>query len=131
MIKFIKNNWQALLMVAFVIISEVIIKLFPNEHHSVYTWGMMLYYFFAKVGYISFIPSIFLYQKEKNIDSKGIYLGLVIWNVLEVLQEINGLLKLNIQFLIKTQSTQSDILQIILIIFVVTLTYIGFKKCCT
>lgn len=125
---FLKKTYRAIIMVAFVIISEVIIKFFPEVHHATITWGDMLYYFFAQIGYISFLPSIFLYQSSKNINEKGIYLGLVFWNVVEVLQEFNVLLKLNIEFFNKSDSQMSDIMQILFIIFTVILTHYGYKK---
>lgn len=129
---FILKNIKAIIMVIFVIISEVIINSCKITHHAtsevIITWGDMLYYFFAQIGYISFLPALFLYWNENNSDSKGIYLGLVVWNVLEILQEINGLLKLNIEFLVKTDSYKSDILQIIFIIFTVLLMYYAHKR---
>jgi len=129
--KFIRLNYKAIILVLFVMISEVIYLPFSNiKHHESVSLGVVLYHFFAQIGYISFLPALFLYWSEKNIDSKGIYLGLVIWNVFEVFQEINVLFKINIEFLNKSDSTQSDILQIIFIIFVVGLTFKAYKNKC-
>ena len=134
--KFIINNFKALLLVIFVIVTEVISGNFCTVHSIIdgysYTHGEMLYYFFNQFGYISFLPSIFIYLNEKNIDSKGIYLGLVIWNIIEVLQELNMLFELNITYLYKVCSPKSDYMQIIFITFTVILTYIAYRKrCCT
>lgn len=129
---FFKNTYKAIIMVAFVIISEVIINMCKCEHSKIddytYTYGEILYYFINQIGYISFLPSIFLYQASKNINEKGIYLGLVLWNVIEVLQEINVLFRLNVDFFNKSDSQMSDIMQILFIIFTVLLTHYGYRR---
>ncbi len=132
---FLRNNWKPLLLVTFVIISEVTVKAFKSEHSIInnyaHTWGDILYYLFAQVGYISFLPSLFLFKLTINKESQGIYLGLVVWNVYEVIQELNTVFKLNISFLDKAHWMQGDVLQIIFIIFTVILMYHGHKKCHT
>ncbi len=127
--KFLKGTYKAIILVLFVILSEVIYLPFSElKYDTEYNYGDVLYSFFAQIGYISFLPSIFLYQASKNINEKGIYLGLVLWNVIEVLQEINVLLKLNIDFFNKSDSQLSDIMQILFIIFTVLLTHYGYKR---
>ena len=131
--KFVRENIKALLLVLFACVSEVIVKLFANFEHSIidgylYSYGEILYYFFSQVGYVSFFPALFLYKSCKNIHSRGIYLGLVVWNVIEVIQEINLLLKLNIEWLNKGDSLNCDIMQILFIIFIVVLTYYTHLK---
>lgn len=131
--KFIKQNYKAILLVLFAIVSEAIVLPFSNMSHSVvdgyqYSYGDMLYYFFNQLGYVSLLPSIYLYRKEDNINSKGIYLGLVLWNTWEMLQEINMLFKFDIGILSKVGVFGNDILQIICIIFIVSLTFYAHKK---
>ena len=127
--RFLKGTYKAIILILFVILSEVIYLPFSEiQHHETVSLGVVLYHFFAQIGYISFLPSIFLYQSSKKINEKGIYLGLVIWNVIEVFKEINVLFKINIDFFNKSASQFSDILQIIFIIFTVVLTHYGYKK---
>ena len=132
--RFVKENYKALLLIMFACISEVIVGLFSGYEHSTisgytYTYGDMLYYFFNQVGYVSLILAFLLYRSCKNIHSRGLYLGLVVWNMLEVAQEVNMLFKLGFDFLDKSGSVKSDFMQILFITFTVVLTYYAYTKC--
>lgn len=132
--KFLRQNIWAITLVIFVILSEIMTVLpFLNWTHTVvddyaYTAGEMLYYFVTQFGYVSFLPSLILYLKEEKINSKLIYLGLLAWNGWEMLQEINMLFKFDIGILSKVDVFGNDILQIICIIFIVSLTFYAHKK---
>lgn len=131
--KFIKENIKAIILILLVMISESIYLPFCDSvHHytgdEMISWGDVLYYFISQFGYLTFFPSVILYLKEKNIDSKALYLGLVFYNLTEVAQEANILFKWNVDFLNKLTYCLSDELQIIFIIFTIVFTYIGYKR---
>lgn len=93
-----------------------------------YSLGDILYSFINQIGYISLLPSIALYIVSNKKETKGIYLGLVLWNVFEMLQEFDMLLKLNINGLLKIDVQTATVLQIIFINFTVCLMFYGYKK---
>lgn len=132
--KFLRQNIWAILFVIFVILSEImtVLPFLKVAHTTVddytYTTGEMLYYFINQLGYVSFLPSFIFYIREKNINTKLIYLGLVAWNGWEMLQEINILFKLQIGILQKVGVFGNDILQICFIIFIVLFGYHAHKK---
>lgn len=131
--RFIKENIWPLVFVIFACLSELsYIGLFSFEWDNIegvsYSLGNFLYYFFNQVGYISLLPCILMYKQSVNQDSKGLYLGLIVWNCYEVIQEFNALFKLDIKFLSKINNMGNTWLQIFFILLVVFLTYQAHKK---
>lgn len=129
--EFIRKNRIALLLVLAANMSELtyFIKIpWLKINEAWYTLGELLYYLVCQLGYINFLPSLILYKLTKNKDSKGIYLGLVVWNCFELLQELNLVLRLNIPYILKNNMLNATVLQIIFINFTVILMYYGNKK---
>lgn len=128
---YIVKNGYALIFVLIANLSELsyfIKKPWLEVDGYVYKLGEILYYNINQLGYLSLLPSLILYKKSKNIESKGLYLGLIVWNCFEMLQEINLLFKLDIKELLKNDMLSVTILQIIFINFTILLTYYGYKK---
>ena len=132
-IVFISKNPMASMFILIVNLSELTyLPLFDVEWFNInghsYILSDILYYNICQIGYISFLPSIILYKTTKNIDSKGLYLGLVIWNFIELLQELNMTLKFPVNLLSKFEMNEITIMQIIFINFTIVFTYIAFMK---
>lgn len=106
---------------------------FCNITHSIHeryilSWGDVLYNFVDQAGFMGMIPTIVIYKKCKDIESKGIYLGLVFWNTWEVLQEFNVMLKFNLVVFDKLDPMQTDIMQVVFMNALIFFTYKGSKK---
>ena len=132
--KYIFDNALPLTLVLFACLSELCyVDILSNkEWYNIegvsYNLGDFLYSFLNQIGYISLIPVIALYRIEKDNDRKGLYLGLIVWNCYEVIQEFNALFKLDIKFLSKINNMGNTWLQILFILLVVFLTYQAHKK---
>lgn len=130
--KFILKNIIALLLILISCFSEFTVELFANFPHSMidgykYTYGEFIYYFIIQLAWL--IAVIHIYKITKNRESKILFLGLSIWHTMELIQEFNSLFKLNIEFLNKSDSTASDVMQIIFITLVTLVIYLAHTKC--
>jgi len=124
---------MALMLVLFLNISELtylpfvqIDWLFVKGY--TYTLGDILYSFFNQFGYTSLLPAIILFRSTKNIHSKGIYLGILVWNVFEMLQECDMLFRWDSNFLCKISNHSATVMQLIFINVTILLMYYGNKK---
>ena len=96
--KFLKNNWEVLILVLLAIMAEYFHLLFVNiPFNDVVNLNAPVYYLVSQFGLLTFIPSLILFRwcpKEKRA-SKAILLGLVLWNLKEVMDELFYILKIN------------------------------------
>ena len=124
---------MALVLVLFLNISELTYLPFVQIDWIIfkgytYSLGDILYSFFNQLGYTSLVPAIILFKATKNNQSRGIYLGIVIWNCFEMLQEFDMLFLWDSNFLCKISNHSATVLQLIFINSIILLMYYGHKK---
>lgn len=119
-------------MIFFAIANEFIMSWLCMPFKNDITWGDVAYHGVIKLGYLSLIPSIILYFKEKNETAKTLYLGLILWNIKEILDRIYyvaenklEIINQNLFFSISYNDIgfMFQVLNIILVLIFVTIAY--------
>ena len=126
---FLKSNIIALILVVTTIISEYFHLLFVglpfNDNVSL---DAPVYYLTFAFGGTTLITSliIFLMTSKEKIASRAILVGLVLWNIIEVHENICYLVGVNNNVLLTITSSSCG--QFSVIISVILLSYYGFSK---
>ena len=135
MLTFLKHTWPAVVMVFFAIANEFVMGWLDMPFKEVVTYGDVSYHFVIKVGYLSLLPSIILYFKEENKDAKIIYLGLIFWNIKEIIDRLHYVAENKICFINESlffSISKNDvgfIFQVFNITLVVLFSILTYKKC--
>jgi len=97
--KFLKSNWKVLLLVIFTIASETVHELFVNM--PFYDEGVNLdspvYFLVSQIGSTSLLSSIivFILVLKGTVESQCIAAMLIVWNIKEVLDEVQYMIGIN------------------------------------
>jgi len=126
-----KNKW-AIIMVLLLITTElcylpILDSVVLLEKDNI-TLGDALYYINVHIGHVGIVPLIVFYKQTKSIESKSLYMSMMLWVAFELLQQCNILFNWDLQILNMYALNVSDRLQIIMSILVVFLTYLGHRK---
>jgi hypothetical protein len=88
---YIKDNWAVLLLVLFLLVTELLHLAFTYKpFNGNVNWNAPVYYLCAQIGLTNFLPALilFLHIDVRNKASKSIAFGIVVWNIKEVIDEI-------------------------------------------
>ena len=123
--EFPKDSQEVLILVILAIMAEYFHLLFVNiPFNDVVNLNAPIYYLVSQFGLLTFIPSLILFKwcPKKKRASKAILLGLVLWNLKEVMDEMFYICKINYNVL-KTEWGQ-----VALIITIVMLCWLHYLK---
>ena len=126
--KFLVNNFIALVMVFSLFMSEYFHLLFEgipfNENVNLDSATFYLTFSFFGSGLITSV--IFFFMTDvKKIASRAIFCGIIFWNLIEVVENFQYLAKINSNVLIINDGSVWQILTTLSIVF---LAWYGFTK---
>lgn len=135
---FLKHMWPALVMILFAIANEYILSWLPmpfkvdDSGNVLVTIGDVAYHGVMKLGYASLLASIILYTKEEHKGARLAYIGLILWNIKEVLDRIYYVAESQFDFISKNlffSISENDIGFMFQVFNIILVTIFGIIAC--